>query len=145
MLDLEPWAERIRTAVRVDVKPAADLGAAKLGLRRDAAFVLPLYERAVAPEGEDQTQGGLQRQMMALGVGVVLAVRNRRDRRGGDALAEMRRLRQQVRNALFGWQPDGAFEAVMPEGGELLELVDDEGLLLWQDAFRTRYLAEQAA
>ena len=95
-----------------------------------AAYVIPLREVAGASPLYSRT-----RQKVAVTVGVVLAVANAADAKGAAAQADLTALRNQVLNALLGWSPAGAEALEFAEGG-LLAFKD--GVLWWQDAYRTQ-------
>ena len=96
-----------------------------------AAFVLPLAESATAQDLTGSTQ-----QRITQAFGVLHVVSNRRDARGGAALADLVTLRSNLRMALVGWVPFvETLEQVHFTAGRLLRL-DGDGRLWWMDEFQ---------
>lgn len=98
-----------------------------------AAYVLPLAD-AVQPMDLTGNVGGLVTQAF----GVVHVLSNKRDTKGGAALADLVALRKNLTRALLGWVPDDTTgEPVYRTGGRLLSL-DGEGRLWWLDEFQLK-------
>lgn len=126
--------ERLQGAnLSLDIKGAADLASAKSDQLRDTVFVIPLDEAAAA-----NTLINGVRQLVTLGVGVVFALSNRRDRRGQGATDEIHSRREQIRQALLGWQPDDAADVISYRRGRLLDIQD--ATVWWQDEYETQYM-----
>ena len=131
---LQDWIDQLRNAEGikdvVDVREAADLAAAQADQRRDTIYVMYNAEQA----GENLLSQGVQ-QPLTTTMAVVIAVTNRRDRRGAGGLTELEILRKQVRDALLGWSPTPQDSPVTYQRGRLLQLVD--ATVWWIDEFTT--------
>ncbi|MBF0422780.1 MAG: hypothetical protein HQL73_07290 [Magnetococcales bacterium] len=66
---------------------------------------------------------------------VVLVIHNRRDPQGGDASDNCRLLRDQVAQALIGWQPSMTYDPVAYVRGSLVSL--SGATLSWQEIYQT--------
>ncbi len=130
MLDLRPWVARLAEHTSLCALGAAALGQTRPG--RDSAYVMPLRVAATEPDG---IVGPLRQQLMET-VAVVLAIGNRRDKRGEQGLDEVLVARKAVWTALVGWCPPQAHCPIRASGGQLLRL-DESGVLWWQDEFIT--------
>lgn len=133
------WIERLRSETSLEVKGAAELAAAKADQLRDTAFVAPLDEAALS---QSDTIGAV-RQMVRVGVGVTLAVTNRRDRRGEAAVSEIEGAREDVRRALLGWTPPSASGPAGFRRGRLVQL--SERTAWWTDEYECDELVAAAA
>jgi len=100
--------------------------------RADSAYVLLARERA---DGE-APKGGRQRALSTFGV--VIAVRNYRDRMGGESLEEISSLIGKSRAALMGWSPpvNGGRPCKWIQG-DVLDF--DNETLLWSDVYETQH------
>ena len=127
---LAPFVQRIEaeTSVFKDIKGAAELAAAEAECRRDSCFVLYADDEA----GENELLAGV-RQRRTIGMGVIMAITNHRDRRGAQALSELEVARGQVIQALLGWEPDGSDGMVTYRRGRLLNF--NRATIWWQDEF----------
>lgn len=105
--------------------------------RPPSAYVLLLDERA---DGEEPSRPTAT-QRAQVHFGVVLALRNYRDVKGGEVLAESSELISKVRIALKGWQPDitGARPCMWLQGNTLDY---DNSVLLWSDVYTTQYFLQ---
>ncbi|MDO8932580.1 MAG: hypothetical protein Q7U97_09320 [Rhodocyclaceae bacterium] len=114
------------------VEGAADLEAAMKARPKavPAAYVIPLREVG----GKSPTYSRT-RQKVATTFGVVYAVSNVADGKGVAAQADLVTLRGKTFASLIGWSPAGA-DPLEFDTGVLLALKD--GVLWWQDAFRTQ-------
>jgi hypothetical protein len=136
-VNLAPIIEQLR-----DVVPSLRLvgGAAQFeralgGLTTlPAAFVLPAREQA----GESAFMDQLVEQLVNAEFAVVLAVRNLADDEGAAAVEALEPVRTAVRDALLGWQPAPDAHGCEYVAGELVAF--DNGVLWWQDTYRTGYL-----
>jgi len=115
------------------VKGSADLAKAQADQLRDSVFVMALDESAA----NNSLITGV-RQQVTLGIGVIIALGNRRDRRGQGAQDEINSLREDVRRMLLGWQPDSADDVMTYRGGQLLNIQD--AVVWWQDEYSTQYM-----
>lgn len=95
-----------------------------------AAYVIPLRE-----SGNRSPTYSRTRQRVATTFGVVYALANVADAKGAAAQADLTTLRGQTFGSLLGWSPTGA-DPLEFDSGALLALKD--GVLWWQDAFRTQ-------
>ena len=127
------WIARLEGALGdLTVHGAADLASARDDHKRDAAYVYPLADTAA----ESVSPTSLL-QLRSTRYGVLLALTNRRDRRGESGLEEIERRRNQVESALAGWLPAGAERAVTFRRGALVGIGD--GVLLWQDEYEVSW------
>jgi len=115
------------------VKGSADLVKAQADQLRDSVFVMALDESAA----NNSLMTGV-RQQVTLGIGVIIALGNRRDRRGQGAQDEINDRREDVRRLLLGWQPDSADDVMTYRGGRLLNIQD--AVVWWQDEYSTQYM-----
>ena len=99
-----------------------------------AAFVIPGKEDASASAWGNQ----LVEQQVAIEVAIVLAVRNLADATGGAAVDALKPIRDQVRDALLNWTPDGAVDGLQYRGGTLLQVANAE--IWWADTYSTTYM-----
>ena len=144
MIRLEQYKSRLAGETELVIKGAAELDAAQADHRKDTAYIILLGESAAG----DTTAGHnepvrMVRQMTTLRLGVILAIRNQRDRRGDGALTELEAARQSVLRALLGWQPDDAAGATMFVRGQVAEFA--EKTVWWQDEFAVDHLITSAA
>jgi hypothetical protein len=125
--DLEALAQgrlREQCSVLRQVAGAADLEAAIRSIQTaPAAFCLPVTEAATAPPLAAQFV-----QRIEAGLRVAIATQ-------GNLVA----VRQAIRDALLGWQPEGCGDPLAVSGGRLVRLADS-GVLWWQDDFLTTYM-----
>ena len=135
-----PWIARLKAelaGLQVDVRGAAALAAARSDHRRDAVYVAPLSDTA-APSRVI----GAMRQTVAARMGIVIAVDNSRDPRGEQAVSELERIREAVRDALLGWRgADGAWTPAEYRGGRLLRF--EERTIWWQDEYEAQELIQE--
>ena len=127
---LAEWRARLRAETSLDVKRVADFAAARGEHRRDTIYVM--YSSDDAQRNESDVIGSV-RQLHTLGVDVVYAITNRRSDDGDEAVEEIERVRDQVLDALVGWEPPSGDSAVTYRRGRLLRF--DKGTIWWQDAF----------
>lgn len=101
-----------------------------------AAYVVELEE---AYGDNERATGGVQ-QRCELDFAVVVITRNISDARGEAAMQGLRPVRDAVRTALTGWQPDGADDLVLPISGRLVATRD--GSVWWETRFGTAVYLE---
>lgn len=101
-----------------------------------AAYVVELEE--AYGDNERATGGVLQR--CELDFAVVIVARNISDMRGEAATQGLRPVREAVRTALTGWQPEGADDLVLPISGRLV--ASREGAAWWEARFGTAVYLE---
>lgn len=83
---------------------------------------------------------GLTRQRVTLTFAFIIAVRNVKDVRGGDAADACAVLQEAVQTALLGWEPDGATDPFEYAGGALVSFAN--GFFIWKDSYRTAALIQ---
>ena len=134
-LDLDPWIRRIRDNVSdlKGVDGAAELAAVKdLSQRAPYAWVIPVAEDA----GNNVLLNAVSQRVVER-VGVVVAVRNRRDARGHTAHNVLRYIRREIKNTLIGWLPDPDQDEVVFSRGRLIDFSDR--VIWWQDEYQWAY------
>lgn len=119
--------DRLREGTTLEVSGAAELAAAQADQQRDGAFVFYQSDSA-----GDNALDNAVRQTRRIGVGVALAVSNRR-RRGAAGVEQLETARGQVFMALIGWQPAQAVAPVMFRSGRLVGFA--KSTLWWVDEF----------
>ena len=134
MIDLTAWRDRLASLLDIDVDLVDNLAEAQTRISRDKAFVVSLDNAAAESGG-----GRPVRQMVTVGVAIILAITSRRGRGAG---AQVETLRKAVADALLGWEPEGVTAPVHYRRGRLLQLAD--GVTWWQDEFETDFLLEEA-
>lgn len=107
---------------------AADFDSARTSAQRNAVYVM-----LVGIDAAENNLINAVRQQTVTAIGVVLAVTNRRSKRGSDNVNEIEHRREQVRSALLGWQPPDAEGPVTYLRGRLLGFGD--GTMWWQDEY----------
>jgi hypothetical protein len=125
-------ASRLRASVP-DLRLVAELAqyAALTGLPKamPAAYVLPVSDAA----GPNLLVTNGVRQPLTTTLGVILFFEHRADAAGGAATLGLIQLRDQVRQALIGWQPADATEPFLLAGGRLIDLI--QRTAVWQDNY----------
>lgn len=96
-----------------------------------AAWVVPLGERPSA----DKRTAGPALQKVGISVGIVLAVRSVNDKQGNRGSAALEQARDAVRNALFGWTPDGALLPLLTAESDLIKM--ENSTIWWMDRYTT--------
>lgn len=133
---LSPVAAQLTSVVTAfrKVYGAANFAAAKEDLKATpTGYVLSLSDAA-----KPNTLIGLRvHQHVIERFGVILAVSNARDVRGEAVNGPLETLREQVIQALLGFQPTTDYDPILYAGGRLLEL--DVTTLWWQLEFTTGY------
>ncbi len=134
-LDVPSWIGRLREKAESfrSIAGAAELAAAEDStVVAPACFVYPLREAAEAnPYGTGHSQ------RVTAYMGVVIAVKNLRDPRGAAAQQDLKRLRQEVFDALIAWAPDADSSPVNCAGARLVRF--NNAVLWWQDDFTTQF------
>lgn len=103
-----------------------------------AAFVLPAKETAEESPFMDQTV----QQLVAVEFVVLVAARNLTDDEGAAAIESLETVRKAIRSALLNWAPDTISHGCEFLSGEILAF--ENGVLWWQDTYRTAYLIRSA-
>ncbi len=99
-----------------------------------AAFVVPLDDR-----GSPNQFGTLAtQQRIATRFGVVYAVKDLSDARGGKAAVSIDAVYKAVRDQVVGWTPAGCDEPCILERGRMVQMGDS--VMWWLDEFATSYL-----
>lgn len=104
--------------------------------RAPCAFALLAQERGDTEQMPGARPSGRQRAIVTFGI--VIAVRNYRDKRGAESMDELSPLVGSCRNALMGWTP--AVSGARPcrwLQGDVLEY--DSNTLLWSDVYQTQH------
>lgn len=135
-MNLDIWITKLKTECPVfsqRVKGAAELAAIKkaTGILTPCAFVIPLTDQV-----KGQVVGSFYTELTTVTIGVVAGVRNVADARGESAQLSLEPVRDAIKQALCGWQPDGATLPVQRVKGGLLRY--DEQILYYVDVFTTQ-------
>lgn len=129
-------AGRVRAQVTElrEVAGAADLrGVLEGRVTAPAAYIYRLRNSA-GPNQLDNAVSQTVRESYA----VVVVTQNLRDARGGDSSDTNEALCDQVSDALLGWSPDVAADALEYGGGQLVSMKD--GYFYWQEVYTTARL-----
>ena len=144
MITANQFINRLSAQTQLKVKGAAELDAAQADHKEDTAYIILLSESAERDTTAGDMDGGrMTRQLATVRIGVVLAIRNRRDRRGAGAMTELEAARESVRSALLGWQPGGIGGATIFVSGEVAAFADRT--IWWQDVYEARHLITSSA
>jgi hypothetical protein len=119
------------------VAGAAEATAAQKASTASLPGAFVYLERESAPP--KVAASGVHLQRVTARIAVLLAVRNYRDARGGDAMQDLRAHIADVRAALIGWKPDDAITSVDFRDGRLISF--DDAVVWWQESFDCDYLA----
>jgi hypothetical protein len=132
-MDLTPIVAAVRQrcpSFAQRVAGAAEYAAAlaSTSLQTPYAFVIPLDDNPGPRQSEN-----VQRQSLADGFAVVVALSNAADERGQASAAVMHATRAELWAALLGWSPAAEYEGVVYDGGSLQAL--DRARLWYQFEF----------
>lgn len=97
----------------------------------------------VIPESEAPSQNqfiNAVSQMVTVTFGVVTVVQNLEDVRGEAAGRDLNSVREEVRQALQGWQISSVYSPILRRNGRSLKFPDQ--LLWWQDNYSLEYLEQ---
>ncbi len=137
MIRMATIANRLRDEVPV-LKQAGTAAAfikAQQGIKAmPAAFVLPARETAERNPFANQT---VEQEIIA-DFAVMLAARDLSDATGGASTDSLEPLREQVRDALLNWMPEGADAGCEFVSGEMFQM-DANGVLWWADTYRSGF------
>ena len=100
-------------------------------------YVMPISERAT---GNRRTTGKALQEVQVT-IGVVTAVRALNDPTGERSKDRLEVVRQSVRDALFGWQPEGASTYYLLGNSDLVQMAP--GAIWWLDRFVTKTQRQQ--
>ena len=125
---IDDWVARLETHTDFEVKGAFDEDSARADFRRDTLFVTYYDDRADPSSARDQVL-----QQGVTGVAVLMAVINRRDRRGEAGQDELKAVRQAVHAAVIGWRPPGTKIPVTYRRGFAQGIRN--GALWWADIY----------
>lgn len=100
-------------------------------------YVIPVSER---PINTPRTTG-LARQEVAVTVGILLGIRSLNDTTGSRSRDRLKPVRDAVRNALYGWTPEGATTHYMLAGSDLVRVLP--GGIWWIDRYTTKTQRQQ--
>gem|GEM_PF-6287784 len=135
--DLEPWIARLKAECQVflgsNVFGAVEYAAARAkGAKMTRAYVMPMRS---ASEPLVLLGGAIQQEATDM-VEVLMAVRNDADIAGGEAAADVMVTRNQVLDALNGWQPiNGGI--VLYRSGQRIGF--DDFTVWWSDVYSYDY------
>ena len=101
--------------------------------RASVDFVVPVRERP-APNGRD-VDIGQPLQEMIVTFGVVIGIKSVNDSTGNKAITTLESYRTNLRNSLYGWKPNAAYEPILLGDGDLVAFAS--GGLWWVDRFTT--------
>lgn len=134
-MDVSPIVQRLRSELPTDWVDIG--GAAGLDIAVDTAPTTPVaYVLPLAESADPGYLVGVHAQQVKLAFGVLIAVQNVSDARGGAAQSELALRRQQVRTALAGWTlPTDPDATVSFAEGRLLQF--ENGRLWWMDTYET--------
>lgn len=106
--------------------------------KRDAScFVIPISER---PAGNKRTAGpALQESFVT--IGVVIVVHSRNDISGERGVDKLNEVREQVRDALFGWTPATATTCYLLGNSDLVKM--ETGSIWWLDRYSCKTQRKQ--
>lgn len=134
---IRDWIDRLGAVLDANVSGAADLAAAQEDQKRDTVYVMYADDRA--------TPGDLisvVRQECHTGISVVMAITNRRDRRGEKGIDEIEVMRKAVMQSLVGWHPPETSGPVIFRRGRLVRMTNRT--LWWQDEYEVPMLLSAA-
>lgn len=128
---------RIEDRTDLRAKTCADLAAAQRDHKgADAAYILLADEAA-----EPNALIGQVRQMVSVGIDVVIAARNFRRETGAGAVEDIEAARDAVMAALLGWQPPDADGPVTYRRGRMVDF--SRATVWWQMQFEAPVLISQ--
>lgn len=138
-IDIAAFIARLKTEASTlrNVAGAAEATAAQKASTASLPAAYVYLERESAPAKVAASGAHLQR--ITARVAVLIAVRNYRDPRGGDAMQDLQSRIADVRAALIGWKPDQALTTVDFRDGRLVSF--DDAIVWWQESFDCDYLA----
>ncbi|MDI1231335.1 MAG: hypothetical protein PSU93_09320 [Methylobacter sp.] len=125
-----------QTTLFKEVAGAASINNIMTGRLSDAGC----YVFQEARKASESKLVGLTRQRVSLSFAFIIAVRNVKDARGGDAADACALLQAAVQAALLGWEPDSATEPFEYAGGNLISFTN--GFFIWKDSYRTAQLIQ---
>lgn len=127
------WIEQRLEATEAfnEVAGAAGLAAVKSGqTRTPGAYAYQLRSVATAPfDVNDLAQDVL------LAFGIAIVVDNLRDDLGKDSTIVLEEFKDTVKKALFGQRPDGEEDALIYQGGSLIQINSEHNQLIWQEIY----------
>jgi hypothetical protein len=122
-----------------EVAGAADLANVMAGRLSDAGCYI-FQERVTATESD---LIGATMQRLAVSFAILIAVRNVKDARGGDAADASYLLQDLLKTALLGWSPDASADPLEYGGGALVSFTN--GFFVWKDSFITHQFIRTGA
>ena len=133
-MNLEPWLERVKSRCPLlenRVFIAVELANTEPAeLQTPCVFVVPLLERA-------DDKSNVVGQKIIVQVAVVSVVRNVADARGSEAYIELDAVRESIKKALAGWQPETGKMSTVYLGGTMNYF--DDLIVSWVDRFESFY------
>jgi hypothetical protein len=139
MLDaLETRLEQASTIKRVEgaVDLAAVMEAGKAPNITPTAYVVPLRE---TPGKSDRSMGPPV-QTVTERIAIITVIKKAGDRRGKKANAELKLVRDEIRQLLFGYVPSSEYQRLALGPSGLLSF--NNGVIWWQDEFITSQLRD---
>ena len=135
MHNLTLWQAQLEAA-STDLKKiglSANLAQAQKELKQDpAAFVFPGPDKA----GPNTLVNAVSQSVSAT-VSIVIAIKHAGAKTGGKNIDELNVVRQQINDALLGWQPADADDQVEYANGRLIGF--NNQVLWWIDNYQTTY------
>jgi len=132
MLNLEPWADRLKTVAPCDVEIAGDVNEALKSRAFPSVLLVPGREKVTHTE-----LSGFTRHRVLAEVMVISAVSRSHRRFAGESRDQLSELRKPLLKELINWLPPEAEIEVKWQGGELLNL--NAQALFWADVMTTEY------
>jgi hypothetical protein len=126
---------RIRTQVTDFKEVAGAAGIANILSGRIAHLGCYVYQ--VGSEAGVNKMANIVSQREVIQLAVVITIKNVQDGRGGDADDASQALRDSVRAALLGWEPDGGYEMLEKVDHKLVSFAN--GFLVTKDVYRTAH------
>jgi len=105
--------------------------------RQVECYLIPVSERPI----DTPRTTGLARQEVAVTIGVLLGIRSLNDATGSRSRDRLQPVRNAVRDALYGWTPDGATTHYMLASSDLVRVVP--GGIWWIDRYTTKTQHQQ--
>jgi hypothetical protein len=132
MLNLEPWADRLKDVAPCAVEIAADVGEAMKSRAFPAVLLVPAREKV-----SHAALSGLTRHKVNAEVMLITAVSRSHRRFAAQSRDQLNALRKPLLESLINWLPPESDIEVQWQGGELLNL--DAQALFWVDVMTTEY------
>lgn len=132
MLNLEPWAERIKSDAPCVVEIAADVDEALKAQASPSVLLVPMREKVSHTELSGMTRHRVKAEVM-----LITAVSRSQRRFAGTSRDQLNALRKPLLQQLINWLPPDSDIEVHWQGGELLKM--NAQALFWVDVLTTEY------